>query len=109
MAAIELDYRGLLRIVLAILAAHVVLAASHKPVWGAANHTFILPASNAYGVADCLGKAQGCSEVVASAWCEAHGYAAPVAYGRAADMTGSTPGAKPVKLDPDAFIVTCGE
>ncbi len=108
MSAIELDYRRLLRFLLSVLAALLVLAASYRAVW-AAGHSFILPAASGYGVSDCLGKEQGCSEVVASAWCEAHGYSAPLAYGRAEDITAAIPGAQPVKLDRNDFVVTCGE
>ena len=108
MSASAFDYRRLLQVALSVLAGLLVLAAWHLPA-EAAGHTFILPDSSGYGVSDCLGKADGCSEVVASAWCEAHGYAAPIAFGKAEDVTGTTPGIQPVKLAPDDFIVTCGD
>ncbi len=91
MPTIKLDQRIVLRVLLSILAALLVLAATHRPSGRATGHTFILPASDAYGASDCHGKAQGCSEVVASAYCEAHGYASPIAYGKAEDMTGAIP------------------
>lgn len=117
MSTIELDHRKLLRMFLSILAGLLVLAATHGALWAGTSHTFILPATDAYGASDCLGKAQGCSEVVASAWCEAHGYADPIAYGKAEDITGAIPaavqgpaaGSEPAKIDPDAYILTCGE
>ncbi len=120
MSTIELDYRRLLRLLLSILAALLVLAATHRALW-AAGHTFILPAASGYGVSDCLDKEQGCGEVVASAWCEAHGYSAPLAYGKADDITGAIPkaipkavqgavaSAEPAKIDSNAYIVTCGD
>lgn len=108
MSATNFDYRWLLHIALSILAGLLVIAAAYRPAW-AAGHTFVLPASSGYGVSDCLGKADGCSEVVASAWCEAHGYAAPLAYGKAEDITGASPGVQSVKLDPADFIVTCAD
>lgn len=108
----KFDYRRLARFLLSILAGLVVLAATQRAVW-ADGHTFILPASSDYGVLDCLGKEQGCSEVVASAFCEAHGYAAPLAYGRAGDMTGAIPtkvaSVQPVTIDPDAYVLSCGD
>lgn len=36
--------------------------------------TFVIPASEGYGIADCLTGGTGCGEIVAQAWCEAHGY-----------------------------------
>lgn len=112
MSAAELDYRRLLRLILSVLAALLVLAATHRTAL-AEGHTFILPPASGYGIADCRGEPQRCSEVVATAWCESHGYAAPIAYGKGEDMTGMIPGGKPVpppaRIDPDAFIVTCGD
>ena len=108
MSTIDLNYHRLLHIALSVLTGLLVLAALHRPAW-ATGHTFVLPAMSGYGVSDCLGKADGCGEVVASAWCEAHGYSAPLAYGKAEDVTGTSPGAKPVKLAPDDFIATCGD
>jgi hypothetical protein len=113
MSIIELDHRRLVRVLLSIIAALLVLAATHGAV-RAGSQTFVLPPSSGYGVADCLGKEKGCDEVVASAWCEAHGYAHPLAYGKAQDITtGSTPvtvaAGQPTKVDPDAYVVTCGD
>jgi hypothetical protein len=121
MMTIELDHRRLLRMLLSILAGLLVLAAAHPPAWAGTGHTFILPASSGYGASDCLGKEQGCSGVVASAWCEAHGYSDPLAYGKAEDMTGAiqvsvqgtvqsaSAGGEIAKMDPDAYVVTCGD
>ncbi|MGO9132706.1 MAG: hypothetical protein ACLP8A_01480 [Methylovirgula sp.] len=114
MSVIELDHRKVARVVLSILAGALVLAATHGAV-RAASRTFVLPSSSGYGISDCLGKEKGCDEVVASAWCEAQGFAHPLAYGKAEDMaTGkianaSAPAAGTTKLDPDAYVVTCGD
>ncbi|MBQ0824280.1 hypothetical protein HPT29_016820 [Microvirga terrae] len=42
--------------------------------------TFMVPAADGYGVAECLITNQACGQVVANAWCEAHGYAKAVSY-----------------------------
>lgn len=63
----KIDYRRLARFILSVIAGLIVLAATHGAVW-AEGHTFILSASSDYGAADCFGKEQGCSEVVASAF-----------------------------------------
>lgn len=123
MSTIELDHRKALRLILSILAALLVLAATHSALWAGTSHTFVLPASDAYGASDCIGKADGCAEVVASAWCEAHGYARPIAYGRiedavtasiAAGTRASAAGTKPETvarggIDRNAYLVTCSE
>ncbi len=37
--------------------------------------TFMVPAADGYGVADCLISSHACGQVVADTWCEAQGYA----------------------------------
>jgi hypothetical protein len=113
MATIESSNRRLLRLFLSGFAAVIVTAATHQTVSAGEGHTFVLPASDAYGAADCQGKTAGCSAVVASAFCESHGYAEPIAYGRAEDMTTGTTATAMTgtesKIDPNAYVVTCSE
>ena len=55
------------------------------------NATFLIPASDGYGVADCLTGAAACGRIVANAWCEAHGFSRAETFGHAVeDVTGST-------------------
>jgi hypothetical protein len=56
-----------------------------------ADGTFLIPASDGYGVADCLAGAHACGRVVADAWCEAHGFSRAETYGvaPAGTVTGS--------------------
>jgi hypothetical protein len=105
----ELDYRTLVRMILSILAALLVLAASHRALRAATGHSFILSPADPYGVKDCQGKTQGCNQVVASAWCEAHGYGEALAYGMADDVTGTIAGTQPAKPDPNSLLLTCGD
>jgi hypothetical protein len=115
MTFIVRDYRRILPLGLSILAGLLALAAMRSEACAEgvkqtlATETFIIPADDGYGTQDCLGKDRACGQVVASAWCEAHGLAAPVAFGPASDVTGATAGAKPLKLDPNSFIITCRE
>jgi hypothetical protein len=115
MSFIVRDYRRILPLGLSILAGLLALAAMRSEARAEGvkqtltTETFIIPADDGYGTQDCLGKDRACGQVVASAWCEAHGLAAPVAFGPASDVTGATPGAKPLKLDPNSFIITCRE
>jgi len=116
MTFIVRDYRRILPLGLSILAGLLALAAMRTEAraaqgrqQAALTETFVIPADDGYGTQDCLGKDRACGQVVASAWCEAHGLAEPVAFGPASDVTGATPGAKPLKLDPNSFIITCRE
>jgi hypothetical protein len=57
-----------------------------------AAETFLIPASDGYGVADCLaGGNLDCGRVIAAAWCEAQGFARAESFGpaMAEDHTGS--------------------
>jgi hypothetical protein len=89
MSAIAHDFRKILYVILSILAGLLALAALENKTLADQTHTFVIPADDGYGVQDCLGKNQGCAEVVAAAWCEAHGLSGPLSYGRAGDMTGA--------------------
>jgi hypothetical protein len=74
--------------------------------------TFLIPASDGYGIAQCLLTGDVCGEVVAGAWCESHGYARAETFGAAArdDYTGSA-GAIPVAAsDRQAPLsITCSD
>lgn len=58
--------------------------------------TFLVPASDGYGVGECLtGGNSPCGQVVANAWCESQGFASAASYGTAAqdEYTGAIDGA----------------
>ena len=101
--------RRAVQVLLSLLAAALVLAASHPAAKAGESRTIVVPADDGYGFADCLEGQKACGRVVADAWCEANGLAAATAYGRADDITGTVAGATPVKIAPDAFLVTCKE
>lgn len=67
---------GLSLLVAAALGAPSVQAAG-------AEKTFLIPANDGYGVAECLTGTGACGKVVADAWCEAQGFAAAASYGPA--------------------------
>ena len=102
--------RRAVQVLLSLLAAAFVLAASH-PIARAAgeSRTIVVPAEDGYGFGDCLQGQKACGRIVADAWCEANGLSSATAYGRAEDITGAVAAATPVKVAPDAFIVTCKE
>jgi hypothetical protein len=45
-----------------------------------AQATFVVAADDGYGLGDCLTAGGDCGQVVADAWCEAHGFARAVSF-----------------------------
>jgi hypothetical protein len=70
--------------------------------------TFIIAATDGYGVEDCLGEGGECGHVVADAWCESHGHGAALSYGLAEDITNTIPGGGAGKTGVP-YIVRCGD
>lgn len=103
------DFRKIIQVAAPLLAAFIVLSASRGPSQAAATHTLVIPASDGYGFDDCLAGNKACGRTIADAWCEAHGMAASIAFGRAEDITASiaAPDAKATKLGPGTFVVSC--
>lgn len=74
---------ALFAVVLCAAATQVV--AGDTPVRAPVEKTFLLPASDGYGVGECLtGGASECGQVVADSWCESQGFASAASYGIAA-------------------------
>jgi hypothetical protein len=71
------------------------------------NATFLIPASDGYGVADCLTGGSDCGRIVADAWCEAQGFSRAETFGIAAEeVTGSTDAAMSKRSAPP-IAITC--
>ena len=72
--------------------------------------TFLIPASDGYGVADCISTKSECGKIVANAWCEAQGYKQATAFGLASreDFTGSVPKSSPGAPPEQPLVITCG-
>lgn len=75
-----------------------------------AERTYLIPAGDGYGVADCIASRSECGQIVADAWCEAQGHRAATAYGVAAreDVTGSTPRPAGLAQAEQPLTITCG-
>jgi hypothetical protein len=71
--------------VLTGLAVHLIALAFLLPAAVTASPadeaTFIIPASDGYGVAECLATGGDCAAGVAQAWCTAQGYARATQFG----------------------------
>ncbi len=74
----------------------------------AGEKTYLIPASDGYGVAECLSSGAECGKIVAKAWCESKGHKLVVAFGQAdrADFTGSVP-PKSGKAEELPLTITC--
>jgi len=70
--------------------------------------TFMVPAADGYGVAECLIGNQACGQVVANAWCEAHGYTKAVSFRQISpeEVTGTIQKASFGPKDPPVSV-TC--
>jgi hypothetical protein len=105
----RLDYRKVLQIILSFMAGLVFLTAMHFSARADQTQTFVIPADDGYGIAECLLPGASCGKTLANAWCEAHGLSKSVAYGRAEDITASTGVSDTPQAKPGSFIVTCEE
>jgi hypothetical protein len=74
------------------------------------NGTFVIPADDSYGVAECTTPA--CGKVVADQWCVAQGYAHSVSFGDAdpTEVTGSIKARLTRSSQPEnrPISITCG-
>ncbi|KAB0266713.1 hypothetical protein [Microvirga brassicacearum] len=70
--------------------------------------TFLVPAHDGYGVADCLVSGHSCGQAVADTWCEAQGYVRATSFRQVAvgEVTGSVQKAALTKL-PQPVSITC--
>jgi hypothetical protein len=70
--------------------------------------TFVVPAHDGYGIAECLASNTECAKVVADSWCESQGFLRAESFGlaKAEDVTGSIQLAS-VSSHDRPFTVTC--
>ena len=92
------------------LAAALCAALSWGPVRAQENETFVISASEGYGVSECFTQGAACGPVMADAWCQSQGRARAAAYGLASDITASIEGAaKAAAREPGAMLITCDD
>jgi hypothetical protein len=81
--------------VIAMAAGSLIVLPGGAPRASGQNATFLIPAADGYGVADCLtAGGSECGRIVADAYCESQGFRKSARFGRAAaeDLTGSVSG-----------------
>lgn len=67
---------------------------------------YVVAANDGYGLEDCLAAGSQCGQVVADAWCEAHGHGHALAYGLRNAIDGR---ATPVSTTDEAYVIKCGD
>ncbi len=74
-----------------------------------AEATFMVPAADGYGVAECLISNKPCGQVVADTWCEAQGYARAVSFRQidAVETTGSVQKVSMTAPEDRPVSITC--
>jgi len=76
-----------------------------------AERTYLIPASDGYGVAECIASKAECGKIVANAWCESQGHRIATAYGVASaeDFTGTVARAASGAAAESPLVITCGQ
>ena len=74
---------------------------------GGETHALVIAANDGYGVQDCLAEAGECGQIVADAWCEAHGHGVAVSFGPASRFAGVV--ATKIAATEENYVVNCAD
>jgi hypothetical protein len=69
-------------------------------------YMYSIAANDGYGLEECLSGAAECGQVVADAWCEAHGHGSALSFGPASRYTGAP---TQISTTPDSYVVNCSD
>ncbi|MGO9743271.1 MAG: hypothetical protein ACLPN5_17500 [Roseiarcus sp.] len=70
-------------------------------------YAYVIAANDGYGLSDCLGGGGlACGQIVADAWCEAHGHGAAISFGRESRFDLAL---VKVSTDAEPYVVNCRE
>ena len=92
--------------VLGALVLAAALALAGGPARAGDVHEYVVAADDGYGLEDCLASGSDCGQVVADAWCEAHGRGHAVSFGPR-DATGAR--ATRVTASDEPYVIRCGD
>lgn len=67
--------------------------------------TYTIAANDGYGLQECLSGGVECGQVVADAWCEAHGHAKALSFGPASHFA---PAAFKSAASDESYVISCG-
>jgi hypothetical protein len=70
------------------------------------SHEYEVAANDGYGLEDCLAAGSQCGQVVADAWCEAHGHGHALAYGLRNVVEGRP---TQVAATDESYVIKCGD
>jgi hypothetical protein len=72
--------------------------------------TFLVPAHDGYGIAECLSSSSECAKVIADTWCESQGFKGAESFGlaEAEDLTGAVQTVAYTERE-RPFSITCGK
>ncbi|MCP8940062.1 hypothetical protein NK718_16165 [Alsobacter sp. SYSU M60028] len=71
--------------------------------------SFIVPANDGYGVADCLADGSACGRIVADAWCRAQGMGAAASFGPSDPVEVTAAIARAGATSERTYTITCNE
>jgi hypothetical protein len=94
--------------ILAVAAVSLIVLPNGTPRAAGGETTFLIAATDGYGVADCLTGGTECGSIVANAWCESQGFSRAESFGLAAPET--VTGSAQVGLTPRSerpISITC--
>ena len=86
----------------AILIASLLTIGFSGHAEAAGSHEYVIASDDGYGLEDCLAAGRECGQIVADAWCEAHGHGAAQSYGLSDRAT-------PVSTASAPYVITCGD
>jgi hypothetical protein len=93
-------------IVLPFLVAALTASSASNLARAAGSHDYEIAANDGYGLEDCLAAGNECGQVVADAWCEAHGHGHALAFGPRSAIEGR---ATPVSATDEPYVIKCGD
>jgi hypothetical protein len=84
----------------------LVAASFAHPARAEDSHEYEVAANDGYGLEDCLAAGSQCGQVVADAWCEAHGHGHALAYGLRNIVEGRP---TQVAATDESYVIKCGD
>jgi len=85
----------------------ILSTAAWSAAQGGETHALVIAANDGYGVQDCLAEAGECGQIVADAWCEAHGHGVAVSFGPASRFAGVA--AAKIAATEEDYVVNCAD
>ncbi len=101
-----MKYSGFGAVILSLLAAALAATCAPGSARAGGAHEYEVAANDGYGLEDCLAAGSQCGQVVADAWCEAHGHGHALTYGPRSVVDER---AVPVSATDEPYVIKCGD